>query len=91
MSEKKQADAAASNESPEALRNRIVELEQQLAEKNAVPGVPAELIEDVRRRVAAGLPLHHAIVAAQSQAENDARIAREEAAAAAKAKKEAAK
>jgi hypothetical protein len=73
-------NAAASNE--EALRNRVAELEAQLAEKNAIPGVEKALVEDVQRRVALGLPLQHAIIAARSQAENDARIAAEEKAAA---------
>lgn len=53
-------------------------LRAELAEKNSLPGVPRGLEEDVRRRVAAGLSLRHAIEAAKSQAENDERIAKEE-------------
>ena len=43
-----------------------------------VNGVSPEIAEDVNRRVAAGLPIHHAVAAARSQAENDKRILEEE-------------
>lgn len=70
----------------EQLQAENAALKAALAEKNAIPGVAEELAADVRRRVALGLSLPHAIQAAQSQAENDARVAAEEKAAA-KAKK----
>jgi hypothetical protein len=75
MDEKTNVAAA---EDTAALKNRIAELEAALKEKNAIPGVPEALTADVKRRVSEGLPLHHAIVAAKSQAENDARLAAEE-------------
>jgi hypothetical protein len=88
---KDKTNEAASDESPEALKQRIAELEAALKEKNSIPGVSPEIEADVRRRVAAGLELKHAIAAAKSQAENDARIAAEEKAEAEKAAKAAKK
>ncbi|HUS37359.1 MAG TPA: hypothetical protein VM680_18575 [Verrucomicrobiae bacterium] len=63
----------------EQMKARIAELEAALKERSSLPGVPEALEADVKRRVTGGLPLHHAIQAARSQAENDARVAREEA------------
>lgn len=74
----------------EELEAENAELKAALAAKNLIPGVAEELAADVRRRVALGLSLPHAIQAAQSQAENDARVAAEEKAAAAAAKKKGA-
>lgn len=71
---------------------RIAELEAQLAEKNLIPGVPAGLEADVRRRMALApsLSLPHAIQAARNQAAHDKWLA-EQAAAEAKAKTDTAK
>jgi hypothetical protein len=70
-------------------QDRIAELEEA---QRRLPGVSEAIEEDVRRRMALGLSLPHAIQAAESQAANDERVAREDAAArkvaAAKAKEE---
>lgn len=63
-------------------------LRAAIAEQNSTPGAPAGLEADIKRRVAAGLPLNHAIQAAISQKLNDDRIAKEDAEAKAKAEAE---